>query len=126
MLQERLECRNHSTFETKSGHDALKLYEQHPIDLVLLEIFLPDRDGLELIQDIRIKNTQAKIIAMSGGFGQVDMNIVTMANRLGAAQTLSKPFKIDDLLSSVESLLAHTDTGKCTLAEKGLPPNSRD
>jgi len=92
----------------------------------VLEIFLPDRDGLELIQDIRIKNPQAKIIAMSGGFGRVDMNIVTMANRLGAAQTLSKPFKIDDLLSSVENLLAHTDTDKCILAEKGLPPNSRD
>jgi CheY-like chemotaxis protein len=71
-----------------------------------LDIFMPERDGLEVIRDLRADGRQAKIIAISGGgqTGQLDM--LKAAAAFGAARTLAKPVALNELLATVHDLLA--------------------
>ena len=53
-------------FEAENGLMALRLQEEHPIDVVITDIRMPDMDGLELIQEMQKKNNQIKFVVLSG------------------------------------------------------------
>ncbi len=68
---------------------------------------MPDRDGLEVIMDLRRESPGVKIIAISGGGKKVSSHVsLEMAVPLGAATTLTKPFRLEVLFEAVERLLA--------------------
>jgi DNA-binding response OmpR family regulator len=73
------------------------------VDLALVDIFMPEIDGLELIQRLRAARPTSKIIAMSGGSWEWDY--LDTAKQLGANCTLKKPFSLQELLAAVSSQL---------------------
>ncbi|MBI4001864.1 MAG: response regulator, partial [Nitrospira defluvii] len=86
----------------------LKQLERQPVDLILLDMFMPDKDGLETIGELRRTHPGIRIIAMSGGGFKGTVDVLHVAKMLGARQTLAKPFTREQLLEAVrEELLQH-------------------
>ncbi len=80
--------------------EALQLFGESPFDLVLLDIFMPERDGLSTLGELLDKSPQAKVIVMSG-----KANFLPDARNLGAVETLWKPIGAATLLDTVERVL---------------------
>ena len=100
-----LEVAGYDVVEAVDGAAGLRLQREHGADLVLVDIFMPDVDGLEFIRTVRADRPQAKIIAMSSGgrSGQGDMLMAAAA--FGASRTLRKPFQPRELLAAVGDVL---------------------
>jgi len=67
-------------------------------------VLMPEKDGIEVIMDAKRKHPKVKIIALSGGGYISAENYLTMAQNLGANETVMKPFDIDDLMQKVVKL----------------------
>jgi YesN/AraC family two-component response regulator len=90
------------------GADALKLHRHNPVDLVITDILMPEKEGLETITEFRRFFPGVKVIAISGGGRIGPANYLKMAKLLGADRTFAKPVDTSQLLSAVEELLAPT------------------
>jgi CheY-like chemotaxis protein len=90
----------------RNGEELLQIYRATPADLVLCDLFMPGKDGLQAIPELRREFPTVKVVAMSGGGYQGALNVLQVARHLGAAEVLAKPFKRAKLLSVVELLLA--------------------
>lgn len=88
-----------------NGHEALRLVAEQTPDLLVTDLFMPEKDGIETIREIRRLHPQLRMIAMSGGIrGDQDV-FLQMAQRLGVNATISKPFSIQDFQATVEKVL---------------------
>ena len=100
-----LEEENYSIAEACDGNEASNhLYENH-VDLIIVDIIMPDKDGIEVITEVREKYSGTKILSLSGG-GLIEANdYLKTASALGAHKTLVKPFKNNELIEKVHTLL---------------------
>jgi len=99
-----LEAAGYDVIEAGDGTAALRVYREHGADLLLVDLFIPEPDGLEVIRTVRAEVPGAKIIAMSGG-GSLKLDLLAAAAAFGASRTLWKPFVPDVLLGAVRDLL---------------------
>ncbi len=107
MLRQALERDNHEVMENSSGDGVSELYGEWRADLVITDIIMPGKEGLETIIELKGDYPDSKIIAISGGGSHVkSKNCLEAAQRMGAQQVFSKPVKLDILLKSVRELLA--------------------
>ncbi len=104
LFQTALEESGYRVLSADSGPHGLTLLQHEAVDLILVDIFMPGMDGLELIQLLRKTRPATKIIAMSGGTGEWDY--LAIAKRLGANDTLKKPFSLEELLNAVATQLS--------------------
>lgn len=88
------------------GDEGLKLYRAQNFDLVITDLIMPDKEGIQIIRELRKENSQIRIIAMSAGGEGGATDYLKWARLMGAKQCLSKPIKREDLLGAVESVLA--------------------
>ena len=111
-LRKTLELEGHEVAAGGNGIEALaRLREQAAsvgkvADLLIIDVILPDMNGLEAIQEVREEFPEVKIIAISGGARAKPDGLLRVAQRLGATHILDKPFYQADLLRSVRQLLA--------------------
>ena len=89
--------------EDCDGNDGLAKFRANPIDLVLMDLVMPTKEGIETIMELHREFSDAKIIAMSGAIHSE--GYLRLAGRLGASRTLDKPFTADRLLSAVDTAL---------------------
>ena len=84
--------------------DGMRIFRKKRIDLAIVDIFMPDKDGLETLMEMRRSSKDAKVLAISGGgnigFGQA----LALAEKLGAKATMAKPFTPDELVAKVAQL----------------------
>lgn len=100
-----LEDAEHEVDEATNGAEGLDQLKSQLADLVVTDIFMPEKEGLETIDEIRRDYPQIKIIAISGG-GRIDpQDYLEIARQLGADHVLFKPFDIHLLLDVVDGLL---------------------
>ena len=86
------------------GSEGIRAYLRQPADLVFCDLFMPGKDGLEVIRELRREYPNARIIAMSEGLdGKINLLPATML--IEATDHLHKPFTRDDLLAVVEKVL---------------------
>jgi len=100
-----LEEEGHEIVEASDGRSGLERYASNPTDLVVTDIFMPGKEGLETIMELRRANPAARIVAVSGGgrFGQT--NVLETAEKFGASATIEKPFSRRKLLNVVGEAL---------------------
>lgn len=98
-----LETQDYKVLETADGHNALTLFYSHNPDIILLDLGLPDLDGLELIKKIRM-NSLVSIIVVSARGKESDK---IEALDLGADDYLTKPFSVAELLARIRVALRH-------------------
>ncbi len=95
----------YEVLQASDGEQATEMLGERPVDLAIVDIFMPKVDGMELTTRIREQMPEVKIIGMSGG-GIIDKsNVLEIARRFGAARTLAKPFESEDLMAAVAELL---------------------
>jgi DNA-binding response OmpR family regulator len=105
LLREMLELGHYTVIEAPNGDIGARLFRQQPADLVITDIFMPEKEGLETIRELRRDFPDVKIIAISGGGSRGDLGYLPTAKKLGAHRTFIKPFEMDELLSAVHELL---------------------
>lgn len=101
-ILKKMEC---TVIEAEDGVKGLALFKAELPTIVITDMLMPDKEGLETISEIKACSSQVKIIAMSGGGSTHNMNFLNLAKKVGADLIMSKPFKPDELLSAVRSLL---------------------
>ena len=91
----------YAVLEAVNGEGVGAIYEQQHPDLVITDLLMPDKDGLEVILDLRRLDRSARIIAMAGGAKKRGDTYLLLAQKFGASRTLVKPFTPDELLEAV-------------------------
>ncbi len=103
-LAELLQTMGHRVITAGNGKQALVLQKQNPANILLTDIFMPEMDGFELIQEFRRLYPAVKIIALSGGIpknpGGPFLNI---AKKFGAKWILPKPFSVAQLAEVIRA-----------------------
>jgi len=106
MLRRMLEQAGHEVTEAVNGAEGIELYERDRPDLIITDIIMPEKEGVETIIALRRADPDLPIIAISGGGRLEATDFLPMARKLGARRTLSKPFRRDQLLEAVDECLA--------------------
>jgi CheY-like chemotaxis protein len=105
-LRSILEKAGHSVAEAGDGSEALVSFAADKPDLVLTDIIMPNREGVEMIGEMRRRDANLPIIAMSGGGTAGGDLFLTLARHVGATRTLEKPIRQSDLLEAVDACLS--------------------
>ena len=104
LLRLQLEAAGYEVLEAADGGEGIRLYRNQPVDLVLCDLFMPGKEGLETIRELRGSGA-GRIIAISGD-GPLDASdFLRIATMLGAARALNKPFDAATLLEAVREVL---------------------
>ena len=98
-----LQDNGHEVLQAENGADAVRQYAKHHPDAVLMDITMPEMDGLEALKEIRKLDPGARV-AMVTAMGQ--QAIVMEALRAGAKDFILKPFQPDRVLGALQKLLA--------------------
>ena len=106
IMRRVVERMGHTVEEAADGAMGLSLFRQGKFDLVVTDLFMPEKEGIETIMEIREESPGVKILAVSGGMTLDRMGPLEDAEVLGADASLPKPFAIQDLTSAVQTLLS--------------------
>ncbi|EPR43998.1 response regulator receiver protein [Desulfovibrio sp. X2] len=106
MMRLYLEQGGFEVVEAGDGMDGVRRYRQRPPDVVIVDIFMPRKDGIETIIDLRGLDPAAHILAISGGGEIGGMEYLSYAKVLGADRVLCKPFRREELISAVRETAA--------------------
>jgi CheY-like chemotaxis protein len=104
IIGDPLTRRGHQGLEAVKGREALERVRTHATDLVKLEVYLPDKDGLATMRTLR-QHPQRPIVAISGGSLCISQDFLPMAVWLGARRTLRNSCGPEELRRVVEELL---------------------
>lgn len=105
LLKQALEEQGYTVESALNGIEGIRDYRRHPADLIILDILMPEKEGLETILDLRREFPKVKIIAMSGGSERAQLNLLDLARRLGAQYTINKPFQLQIITDLVKKAL---------------------
>ena len=102
-IEEILESAGHEVVLAADGLEGMRQYHSTPVDLALVDLFMPNREGLETIKELNQQFPDFPIIAMSGD--SMALPLLSVALRLGATEVLQKPFLPGELLEAVKHAL---------------------
>jgi YesN/AraC family two-component response regulator len=105
MLTLMLEREGYEVVEASDGVAGIKIYRQNPVDLIITDLIMPNKDGIGMIIDLKKEFPDVKIIAMSGGGLNKPDGYLKGAKKLGAACTLTKPIDREEMLKAVKDTL---------------------
>jgi DNA-binding response OmpR family regulator len=105
MLREVFTSAGFEVDVAETGADGLSSVARRRPDLVVTDILMPDKEGIETILELRQKLPGLPIIAMSGGSLRGSMDVLGMARKFGAVRTYQKPFDPFEMLAAVEDVL---------------------
>lgn len=106
LLSRMLEGKGYHVLTASDGQKGIYLAELEPVDLIITDILMPAKDGLETIRELRREDRKVKIIAISGGTTDWDdLGFLPTAKRFGADAILAKPFTSRQLLDLVRDVL---------------------
>jgi CheY-like chemotaxis protein len=100
-----LERRGYQVLVASDGLRGLSMFRSEQPDLVITDIIMPEKEGIETIREIRGECPDAKIIAISGGARIGNMDFLDFAGKLGASEIIPKPFDPTDLVTVVSRCL---------------------
>ncbi|MBC7357214.1 MAG: response regulator [Desulfacinum sp.] len=98
-LIKRMRKRRVEAVGVRSGEDALKYLEEHPTDVVVLDVKMPGMDGIETLKAIKERHPLTEVIMLTG---HANLEVAIRGMELGAFDYLMKPMDIDELLYKVE------------------------
>jgi len=106
MLKKMLERVGHKVEMAVNGAEGLEIFRKNPTDLIITDIVMPEKEGLETIRELKKEFPKLKIIAISGG-GRIDSKeYLASAKLFGADRIFRKPFKQKEILEAVKEILS--------------------
>ena len=100
-----LDLAGYATVTAADGNEGLARMRVERPDLIITDIIMPEKEGIETIRSILAERPDAKIMAVSGGGRHGTLDFLSAARKLGAAEVLQKPFEPDELVSRVAHCL---------------------
>ena len=95
----------HTVIEACNGKQGMERFPGSNVDLVITDIVMPEKEGLEVLMELKKHRTPVKIIAISGGSRNRNEGYLQAAKLLGASKVLLKPFSNEALLAAIHDLL---------------------
>jgi len=108
MLKWALQKEGHDVLDTPDGREGASICRKHGVELILTDILMPHKDGLDVMMEIRSEFPGVKIVAMSGGSATMpSTGCLHLASELGANEVLAKPIAKKQLLDAVNKVLGN-------------------
>ena len=104
-LRDILEQENYEVTVAKDGVEGIALFTSEPFPLVITDLLMPEKEGIETIIELKKDFPDTKIIAITGGGSLNITNLLSLARQLGADHVIAKPFGIDEILDCVNECL---------------------
>lgn len=106
LLCEVLQTNGYYVETATDGEQGIEKFIRDKQDLVITDIVMPKKEGIETILDLKRLSSDIKILAISGGNAGYSQNYLTIAEMIGSDCTLQKPFTNQELLTTVNKILA--------------------
>jgi two-component system chemotaxis response regulator CheY len=104
-LQIGLDKAGYEVIEARDGEEATRLWRENGVDLIIADIYMPNKSGLQLIMELRAHNSTIPVIAMSDGGRNKNLNPLIYSEVLGSVRTIAKPFSLEDMVAMVKQEL---------------------
>ncbi len=105
MLRSVLEKAGYLISAACNGKEGLLAQHRQPVDLVITDLIMPEKEGIETIIELRRTYPRLRIIAMSGGGRTAAADYLQIARHVGAARVIAKPFGIEEMVAAVREVL---------------------
>lgn len=105
MLYESLTREGYDVLRASNGEQGLRLYREGHVDLIITDLIMPEKEGIETIIELRQDFPDVKIIAISGGGRTGTKDYLHMAKIFGVQRTFTKPVAREQLLDSIRELI---------------------
>jgi DNA-binding NtrC family response regulator len=110
VVGEMLRLEGYDVATAADGREAVAKFRSQAFDLVITDLIMPEKEGLETIAEMKLLHKAVPVIAMSGGGRIGPMDYLDTARHIGAAATLAKPFARSELISLVSNLLSEAES----------------
>jgi CheY-like chemotaxis protein len=107
VLAKTLELAGHTVLEASNGQEGLDLFRGTSADLVITDLVMPVKEGVETIMQLHREFPDLPILAMSGGVPNSGLYL-NIANKIGAQRVLAKPFTPQELMEVVGQVLGNS------------------
>jgi len=111
LLREILEHAGYEVEEASNGEEGIRRYREKQADLIITDIIMPKKEGIETITDLRVEFPDVKVIAISGGGRLGPEPYLELAKGFGANRIIMKPFTTTEILEAVQELLEQLSEG---------------
>jgi DNA-binding response OmpR family regulator len=105
-VKDLLEANGYDVAVAVDGEDGIQQFRLHPFDLVLCDLFMPKKEGMETIRDLRLLSAGTPIISVTGLSDAFETDFLRMTRELGATRAITKPFDVEEFLALVRQCLA--------------------
>ncbi len=106
VFREMLEKGGYEVVEASNGDAGIALYRQAPTDIVITDIVMPGKEGVETMVELRREFPNVKLIAMSGGGFEDPQTYLEGAKLIGGAvRTFAKPFSMDAMFKAIKEII---------------------
>ena len=109
IIKESLETRNFKVFLATNGEEALELYQKETVELMVLDVMMPKKDGFTLAKEIRAMNADIPIVFLTA---KSQTNDVVEGFNVGGNDYLKKPFSMEELIVRIHNLLNRSTVSK--------------
>jgi CheY-like chemotaxis protein len=110
VLRRILEMEGYEVLQAANGKEGIAAFRQNPCDLVITDMVMPVKDGLQTILELRNEVPDLPVIAISGGGTISKERYLAVAGYLDNVITIAKPFTVDEVSGAVVKLFGNTDT----------------
>lgn len=101
----KLSEQGYDIVEASNGNEGLRRFRECLPDLVITDLVMPEKEGIEMIMQIKTESPEAKIIAISGGGANQPGVYLKIAKSLGAQKTFAKPVDWPELIAQIKALI---------------------
>ncbi|PKL39106.1 MAG: response regulator [Spirochaetae bacterium HGW-Spirochaetae-1] len=105
ILQEVISLSGYEALTAEDGTEGIDMQRNKPFDLIITDIIMSGKEGIETILELKKEYADLKIIAMSGGGRISGADYLTVAGRIGADGTMAKPFNNKDLMALIKKII---------------------
>lgn len=105
LLEDALTENGFDVVSAPSGVEGVEIAQTEHVDVVITDILMPDKDGLETLMELKKSCPHIKVLVISGSGEFLENSFLEMANKLGADASLAKPLDIKQLISTVSDLV---------------------
>lgn len=106
VLKEELTEVGYDVESFNNGFNAFDFIEKNPVDLMLLDLKMPEHDGFDILKELEKRNHRLKVIVLTG---YADVKSAIDSAKMGASDFISKPYDFDELLITIRKVLQSDD-----------------
>jgi CheY-like chemotaxis protein len=105
VMVDALKMKGYETIAVNDGVEVIRVLQKETVDLIILDIIMPNKEGLETLMEVKAINADIKVMAITGKTYITGYDNLFAAKAFGADSTMRKPFHIDSLIEAVETTL---------------------